>query len=126
MPAAPLAIARVASPFFSSKAVPSRLIVLLPLLMDLISFSSSFSSTLTLVPSWLTLMFLSPLKSTVSPGATLVEASSPFVERFQPLLAVSFTAFNWLTFTASVSASPAFTLVILPVWSKVTPPLITV
>ena len=101
-----------------------------PLLMVSISFRFLFSSTLTLVPSLLTLTFLSPLKSTLSPGFTLVAAvATPLVDKFQPLLAfpaASSTFFSWLTFTASSLLTPAATPLILPSWSKETLLLITV
>ena len=78
--------------------------------------------TTTLLPVLLTTMLSSPLKSTVSPGATFTALPLP-VERFQPLLAVSFTTFSWLPFTASVESVeilPSATPVILPSLSMVT------
>ena len=97
------------------------------LLMVSISFRFLFSSTLTLVPSLLTLIFLSPLKSTVSPGLTLVASVvTPLVDKFQPALAVSLTFFSWLTFTASLSERPSVTPPMLPSCLTCTLPLMIV
>ena len=58
---------------------------------------------------WFTVTLVSPLKFTWSPGPTLLGVVLPLVATFQPLLAVVFTSFNWLTFTASVKAKPLAT-----------------
>ena len=60
----------------------------------------------------MTILPSSLFKSTVSPGATLL-LLVPLAVKFQPLLATFATSFNCETFTASVSASPAATPVIL-------------
>ena len=59
------------------------------------------------------MLSLALFKSTVASGAIFDLFSPLFTDRFQPLLAISFTSFNCETFTASVSSVPAATLLIL-------------
>ena len=90
-----------------------------PLVIDSIPVKSLFKPIFTLVPSLVTVKLVSSgLKSTVSPGLTVVVPPWAVV-RFQPLLAVSvaesallLTCFNCATLTASVSSLPAATCVI--------------
>ena len=94
-----------------------------PLVIDSIPVKSLFKPIFTLVPSLVPSLVTvklvsSGLKSTVSPGLTVVVPPWAVV-RFQPLLAVSvaesallLTCFNCATLTASVSSLPAATCVI--------------
>ena len=94
-----------------------------PLVIDSIPVKSLFKPIFTLVPSLVPSLVTvklvsSGLKSTVSPGLTVVVPTWAVV-RFQPLLAVSVaesallpTCFNCATLTASVSSLPAATCVI--------------
>ena len=108
----------------SNPAVPCPIVRPLALIMvspkvALVKCKSWFKPIFTLVPSLVTVKLVSSgLKSTVSPGLTVVVPPWAVV-RFQPLLAVSvaesallLTCFNCATLTASVSSLPAATCVI--------------
>ena len=119
----------------SNPAVPCPIVRPLALIMvspkvALVKCKTLFKPIFTLVPSLVTSLVTvklvsSGLKSTVSPGLTVVVLPWAVV-RFHPLLAINSTSFSWLTFTASSSAVPAATPEILPFWSKATLRLITV
>ena len=87
--------------------------VTLPVALTLVTLIVSFNLKVTLLFSlviWI--LSLALLKSTVASGAIFDLFSPLFTDRFQPLLAISFTSFNCETFTASVSSVPAATPVI--------------
>ena len=84
-----------------------------PEALTLVTLIVSFNLKVTLLFSlviWI--LSLALLKSTVASGAIFDLFSPLFTDRFQPLLAISFTSFNCETFTASVSSVPAATPVI--------------
>ena len=88
--------------------------VTLPVALTFVTLIVSFNLKVTLLPSlviWI--LSLALLKSTVASGAILDLFLPVFTDRFQPLLAISFTSFNCETFTASSSSVPAATPMIL-------------
>ena len=82
------------------------LVTLIVLLKLNVTLSFVGFLVITILPSAL-------FKSTVSPGSTLLLLVPLLTVKFQPLLAIFATSFNCETFTASVSAVPAATPVIL-------------
>ena len=116
----------VVSPTVTEPFLPSMVTAVSPLP----TVTTSAKPTVTSLPVLLTTTLPSPFILTVSPGLTLL-AVPESVAMFQPALATLETSFNWLTLTASVSATPAAKLVILsppmlmPLLLMVGPPLIT-